>query len=53
MKHEKLIEKAKDAIEELFSDMSVSQSTTLKSLEELRDEIDNKIDCIVHDLKIK
>lgn len=42
---EEIIEK----IAELFSDTSVSQSATLEALEEIREEIDFKIDAIKAD----
>jgi hypothetical protein len=38
--HEILLRDAQDAINDLFSDRSVDQSQTRRSLEELRDEID-------------
>jgi hypothetical protein len=37
---------AKQAIENLFSDTSVSAERTKDALEELRDDIDMKLDCL-------
>jgi len=39
MTNEELLEKAKEAISELFGDMSVSQDTTRENLEELIGDI--------------
>ena len=38
-------------IDDLFSDTSVSQRTTLAALEEIRDEIDFKIGALKEDIK--
>jgi polyhydroxyalkanoate synthesis regulator phasin len=43
---DKLIEKAKKAIEDVFSDTSVSQSKTIERLEELLDDIKTYIDSL-------
>jgi hypothetical protein len=48
--HDQIMGDAKDAIEELFSDTSVSQSQTREDLEELRDDINAKIEAINADL---
>ena len=45
------MEAAKKAIDDLFSDTTVSQQTTVDKLEELRDEIEMKIDAIKGDIK--
>jgi hypothetical protein len=42
-KHELLIEKAKEAINDLFSDTSVSKNETKGDMEDLLDEIQIKI----------
>lgn len=42
--------KAKDALEELFSDTSIPAVLTLQYLEELRDEVQIKIDALRADL---
>jgi len=47
----KKLAKTLAAIEELFSDTSVTQENTLEQLEEVRDDIDMKIECIKNDLK--
>lgn len=39
MGHERLVEKAKEAIGEIYGDTSVSQETTRESLKDLLDEI--------------
>lgn len=44
--HEELLRAAKDAINALFSDTSVPQSTTRASLEELQDEIESALDSL-------
>lgn len=49
--HERLKKEAMEKIEKLFSDTSVSQATTKGSLEEIRDEIDMKIESIREDMK--
>jgi len=46
MSNEELFEKAKEAIAELFSDMSVSQSTTRKNLNALVGEIEILLDTL-------
>lgn len=38
-------------IDDLFGDTSVSQRTTLKALEEIRDELDFKISALQEDIK--
>lgn len=40
MNHVELVERTKDAINTVFSDQSVPQSTTRESLKDLKDEID-------------
>ena len=44
MSNEELLEKAKEAINELLSDMSVSQSTTRENLKELIGDIEVMLD---------
>ncbi len=44
-----LVSKAKDAINKVFSDTSVSQSTTRYNLEVLRDLIDDNISSLKDD----
>jgi len=45
-KHEMLIEQAKEAIDNLFSDTSVSKEQTKEDLEELIEEIQCKIESL-------
>lgn len=47
------ITEAENAIEELFSDTSVTQETTLEALRELRGNIQCKIESIESDLRRK
>lgn len=49
MSNEELLEKAKEAINELFGDMSVSQKTTRENLEELIGDIEIMIDGLKDD----
>jgi hypothetical protein len=42
--HETLVEKAKEAINAVFSDQSVSRSTTRESLEDLQSDIEICLD---------
>jgi hypothetical protein len=49
----KKLKAALDAIDEIFGDTSVCQQTTLDALEELQSDLDLKIDCIQHDLKVQ
>jgi len=49
MNHKELLDDAKDAIDKLFSDQSVGRSTTRESLEELKDEIETKLDALDSD----
>lgn len=49
--NKRLLKAALNAIERLFSDTSVSQEKTLESLDELRDDINVKMECIKTDLK--
>ena len=46
MEHAALLKKAEDAIEELFSDMSVGPEKTRESLEELAATIEGKLDSL-------
>lgn len=46
MQHEALVQEAKDAIDKVFADTSVAQDKTRESLEELRDEIETKLDSL-------
>jgi hypothetical protein len=50
MNNEMLLEKARKAIEELFSDTSVSVETAIENLQSLRDEIDVSIESLKSDL---
>lgn len=50
-KHEAFKSAALKAIEDLFSDTSVGNLVTRDSLQELRDEINQKIDCIDADVE--
>jgi len=47
-KHEQLIEQAKQSIDNLFSDTSVSKQQTLEDLNDLVDEINFKIETLKH-----
>ena len=49
--HMELIERANEAINEVFSDTSIPQQDTLYSLKGLRDEINTMIDAVEHDLR--
>ena len=51
--HDKLCKAAEQAIDDVFSDLSVSQQVTLLSLKDLRTNIDIKISCIETDLRHK
>ena len=44
--HDRLYERAKEAIDELYSDKSVSRAKTRQSLKALRDEIDLLIETL-------
>lgn len=50
--HRILCQRAEKAIEDVFSDTTVSAVMTKASLSDLRDNISNKIQCIEQDLKI-
>ncbi len=50
--HEQLLEAAKRAIEDLFSDGKVSIETTLQDMKELRDLIDENLDMLESDLEL-
>lgn len=50
MTHEQLVQKATEAIEELFSDTSVSPETTKDDLEALVEDIEIKISAIECDI---
>ena len=49
MSNEELYEKALEAIKDLFSDMSVSQSDARANLESLKSEIDIMLDSLQND----
>ncbi len=51
MSHAELVKAAKDAIEALFADRSVSPEQSADDLEELAADIDSMIDAIKADLK--
>jgi hypothetical protein len=50
MSHDELMGDARDAIEKLFGDTSVAPEQTRESLEELRHEIDGKLEAINADI---
>lgn len=50
-KHQDLVDAAEKAIDELFSDQSVSLDRTMDDLRDLRSEIDIKIGALNEDLK--
>ena len=50
MNNEQLLENARKAIEELFSDTSVSVQTAIENLQCLKDEIDISITALKADL---
>ena len=51
MKRRTKVEQAEEAIDAVFSDISVPQKMTQEQLRELRDAIDIKLRCIEIDLK--
>lgn len=51
MSHEDFYNAALEAIDEVFSDTSVSQGETLESLRDLRSEIDAKMNAIRADIQ--
>ena len=51
MTHEELVQAAKDAINAVFSDTTVPQSTTMESLEELEAEIEVSIQALREDME--
>ena len=50
MTHDQLVQEAQEAIERVFSDMSVSQQTTKDSLETLAGDIEIRIEAIECDM---
>ena len=50
-RHEKLMEHAEDAINELFGDQSVPADVTLDDMEELASDIDIKIQALKEQLE--
>lgn len=46
LSHDELIERAKQAINRVFGDQSVSKETTRESLKDLQDEIDIMLDTL-------
>lgn len=46
MNHIELVESAKEAIDKVYSDTSVDKETTIDSLKELQDAIDEKLDVL-------
>lgn len=50
MSHEALVEKAIEAIKEVFGDTSVSKRETISSLKSLIDEIEIMVDALENDL---
>lgn len=50
MTHDQLVQRAVTAIEEVFSDMSVSQETTKDSLEALIENIKIQIEALQYDM---
>lgn len=49
--HERLLDEAKEAISKVFSDTSVSQQTTIESLEDLADDLNGMIEGIKEDIR--
>lgn len=49
--HQKLFEKAHQAIVAVFNDLTVSHEQTLESLELLRDTIDDRIDAVGEEIE--
>lgn len=49
--HDELKKKAQDAIVDLNSDTSVSVNTTLSDLEDLRNDIDERVDALKEQIK--
>lgn len=47
-RHEQMIENAMRAIDDVFSDASVSKEQTLDDLKHLRSEIEIKIETLIH-----
>ena len=50
-RHAALIQAALTAINNVFSDTTVTQGTTIEDLRELKTEIEMKIECIKADIK--
>ena len=50
--HDRLLKAAKEAIDRLFSDTSVSQETTMEDLRELRDDLDIRIEGLISDMSV-
>lgn len=51
MKQSRVVQSAKKAIDDVFSDTTVPAEETLDRLMDIKDEIDMKIDAIESDLK--
>jgi len=50
MGNDELLEKAKKAIDDFFSDSSVSAQVTLDGLEDLQSDISIKVEALQHDI---
>lgn len=50
--HERLVDEAKEAISKVFGDTSVSQQTTIGSLEDIADDINGMIEGIKEDIQL-
>lgn len=50
--HDRLVDAAKEAISKVFGDTSVSQQTTIESLEDLADDLNGMIEGIKEDLRV-
>jgi osmotically-inducible protein OsmY len=49
--HERLLDAAKEAVSKVFGDTSVSQQTTIESLEDIADDINGMIAGIKEDIQ--
>ena len=52
MRNEDLLQKAQDAIDDLFSDQSVTVETAIENMETLKGDIDSKLDALANDLEL-
>ena len=51
MHHLQLLEDAKVAIKRVFGDTSVSKGEIIDSLEELAEDLDNRIECLKDEMR--